>query len=314
MIVTPSYSIPKGVNSGIFSIIKQSYTDEIEMAIDVAKTNGWYVPLAGPYLPALNRLIIRLKDTGIMDLTDIFYNFSTNHQSSLTYLSTNQLTSIALNNQINQQVLIKDFIRINLKNPYKHTGQYLINASTQNLSVMHNGLVKAVGGGNTTEVFNTNYNVGTDSVTYTLDNASFSGFLLTGFTDGNFSSTGNAGFIDGITSVSTRFNPWNASNRHVGVINGTLHSIGPTVSTAVGHHSFERDSSSSTRYYRNGISVGTAANVSTSITPAPIYLYSRYGGQSLCSFRMGANLDSKKNLAMDKFYREFLVELGIPIL
>jgi hypothetical protein len=255
MIATPSYSIPKGVNSGAFGIFSSKYCKELDNVIDFAKSKQYIIPTEYQ-LNCLNIFILEMKSAGIWDRLDLIYIFGYNHP---TYF----------NNELNLQKYnegLLNFCLINLINPEKYHGE---RTSTNTDFAPYNtkkglrGLPTApVGHINTNYVYDVNYQRNDagiscyNAVTATTNNNVF------GRRDTTALRRDQIGMAFGGRNLIGNINT-------ADVVPGELN----TTLVYEGFHRVERTASNLTTYYLNGVQVGTHTTASqTQTSTIPFYL------------------------------------------
>jgi len=306
MIVTPSYSIPKGVNSGVFSI-PSKFCKEVEDAILVAKYLGYQLP-TDYQLRMLSFYINEQKLNGIWERADLVYLFGYNN------LLQNDIDKISDVTEIMREQNDFKFCDINLKNPSKYLGQRVIISSNVNCHHTNRGLFKAIGTNeNLPNEYLTGYDPSIDAVHFELNSASVTAFI--GFGEDGLNASNNstipAGIVDNVVNTGIRFNTWNGVNNRSGVLNNvTPENYGSASSNQNGYHHFERTASNALAWYLNSVSVQTRTGASTAIQAGEVRLVRRFSN-TLTFFRLGASLGSTLQKIDYQIFTEFKTKLGL---
>jgi hypothetical protein len=309
MIATPSYSIPKGVNSGVFGIVTGKFCKEVEYCIAVAKSKGYVLP-TDYQLRMLSYYINELKSNSIWSAFDLFYLFSYN-----SLLSNNNVKGTAVGNMLND-FNIGNFTKINLIEPDKYELQ---REDFSSPAGAWNPYYSKIGWDNSTNVssggkyFNTLWNPAL-ALKYSQNDAAITGFVE------NYNDRA-ACKIGGVqpSSGARGHIQLQANGTWTGSINSTANQNYSTGNASnIGYHHVQRTASNLTTWYHNNSSVGTStAASSTPPTDNFLILYNGNGGFSTVAlmpvglFRVGASLTEKQRKTDYELYINFRTQLGL---
>lgn len=263
MIVSPSYNIPQGINSGVFSYNTGKYCAEVEKLISVARYKGYILPTEYQ-LQCLDVLIKELISNKIFQTYDILYVYGYN--TLLKYGPKDADTSIyfSTTNSYNRPDFEK-FTLLNITNPDRFEATIVKSPTRYNYPFL-NELGHTMGrtgldfGG-----IDTGWIAKDHAVKWTQNNAG--GFIYTHQFEeiGNQPSFGvNDTTLNRTTIHLITNNGGNVAGRINGVnTNRTYVSAG--VSNGYGHHRLERTGASASQYYRDGVQLGSSTGSSASM-------------------------------------------------
>jgi hypothetical protein len=265
MIVTPSYSIPKGVNSGVFGIVTGKYCKEVEDVIAVAKSKGYLIP-SDFSLRIVSDCINELKSAGIWQYKDLLYWFSYNQ------LAMQNTTPIA-NQPFYPKSFVSEFTYLNYINPKLYECTRLGNAIYPQPVITNKGWKNFAPIGNI-GILDTNWVAKDNAIKYSRNSASFCFFIPEELNDITGSATSYiTGFRDGTNVRASEINPYNGTANVAGFINdlnpGNIN-IGASNSNPKknGYYCVERSASNLVTAYKDGVSIGTSTRASQTLLSA----------------------------------------------
>lgn len=242
-----SFSIPSGT----------SFDSDYQVILDKAVSLGYTLPSSNTQT-LQNTLLTSLKTDGVWDKLDIFYVFAVDNNAS-------------------------EFTTINWKNP-----NALVNTPTQSTLINSPAFTNKAGftGNGTDSYINTNYNPATQSINYTLNNASRyyfpHAFVGTTRVDGTSASSVNA-LVVGVT---------NTHRINCGI--NTLTTALP-VTSSINAKSIHRTSANDVSIYQ-GIIGSSSTQASTVIFNSNQHILnagSVFASHTVSAYAMGASMISE---------------------
>jgi len=311
MIATPSYSIPKGVNSGVFGIVTGKYCDELEAVIQYAKSKGYRLP-TNYQLTVISQLIGDLKDARIWQRYDLLYVLGLGNLNTMEVTTNDNLVTIFGQDKPG----VRDFTLINLKNPFLYEGTRIPGVDNRIPIWSYNGMRSPNNSGNGGAI-NTNYIYGEN---YKQNDAGFSFYCTK-----DISGTANNTVIGRADSTNNRRDVLGfgfASQNLSGAINRTNggNNYSATPVNTEGFHRLERTASNLTTYYRNALSIGTSTQASQTLTSdQPFYLgaINSTGTRSfafpriMTYFAIGSSLGSNLIRTETEIFKNYMVKVNI---
>jgi hypothetical protein len=322
MIVTPSYSIPKGVNSGVFSIVNRRYCKELEDVIAVAKSKCYQLP-TDYQLRVINFCINEKKSNGILERLDLFYLMGLNSLIVQDSFNTNLVR--LRSDSLKLESTIFPFCSLNIKNPISNqlTKEQGTTAQ-QGITSTRFGL-RCNGSGSTNwAALNTNWSP-SEGINYTQNNAHFSLLI-----NGDFPVTANGGnrclgIRNGSspthTSVLLNFQTSTSFAGHINRGANSTITFSSGMTNGYGQYVLERTASNLVTAYKNGTSVGTNTGASGALPSDRFYLFtenlggvpstsSLTSGANYVSFQLGASLGATLQKIDYEIMKEFRTRLG----
>lgn len=244
---------------------------ETQAIINRAVLEGFTLP-SNAIIKSIDTLILSMKTSGFWDKQDYILNFSYNN------------------------ALLTNFSRINWKNP------------SFALATLNGGLTYTINGfeGNGTNAYiDTNFQIGTNTVNYTLNNASFGGVIYKeGTSTVNFLNSGNNSPIDGLRNGNFDTQRINSSNNL---------NTGANM-TGIGFKHLNRLDSANIRLYNKEVILDRTQTVRASLTVNNQNLfrgfgfYSNLGASFYC---IGASITDIQANNFRTNYNNYLTSIGL---
>jgi hypothetical protein len=267
MIATPSYSIPKGVNSGVFGIVTGKYCKEVEDVIAFAKSKNY--PLPSEYvLRQLSVLINELRANGIFQISDALYI------PGLGDIRTDNVGFLGSGGGNDRRTaLFYEFSLINFINPQQYLGSRLVNPSAIRINYPYytkygwiNGQASGDGSADS-GLIDTNYNPSAAN-NWTQNSACVS-FFISALGVTSTTQLVTLGRLE--TNATVQCNLITSPDQARVMINtATGNQAGDLISISKrnGFFSCDRSASNLTTLYLDGVSVGSTVRASTNISAA----------------------------------------------
>jgi hypothetical protein len=256
MIVSPSYNIPQGVNSGVFSYNTGKYCAEVEKLISVALYKGYILP-TDYQLRCLDVLIKELISNKIFQTYDILYVYGYNTLLKYGPKDADVTTYFPTGNGYNRPDFEK-FTLLNITNPERFEATIVKSPSRNNYPFL-NELGHTMGrSGIDFGAIDTGWIAKDHAVKWQLNNAG--AFIYTHA----FQEVGGQpafGVHDSTVNRTTVSLQTNNSGAVTGRINGTVTNrtyVASGITSGAGHHRLERTGATASQYYRDGLQLGTS--------------------------------------------------------
>lgn len=218
------------------------YDASYQAVLDRAIALGYTLPSADQRAKQ-NRLILDLKAYGIWDLLDVLWVYANDGGAS--------------------------FAELNWKNPLSFQNSQVGSPTFTNNQGFTFGAASRL---------SSNWTPGVNGVNYTLNNSGFGCWINSDVGAASRCDMGCSNDIDGITNSMSLFSR-NGSNVAATRINDNVAlSTGGTITTSVGFYHSKRTTSTARALFKNGSSIASDTQVSTSIPSVQMYIGSSNGG------------------------------------
>jgi hypothetical protein len=276
MILTPSYSIPKGINSAVFSINNGKYCERLQNVIAHALSKGYILPTQYQ-LRCINFLLNELEYNKIIETYDLLYILGFNSLRSYNR------KYIPAEFNVGRPYIIDTTIKfasINYINPNKNE-LIRIQGSRDNYPYYGpKGIVgNSSGISNIFSGWNTQFLFGVDNIKWIQNNAGFSFYAAYDLDEAGTGNNWVCGLRDSVNLRTyircTRLNGTNFQF-NINATTTTLANIANTNLQKLGWFRIERSASNLSTLYIDGNQIGTATQASGTLIPTthPLILQS----------------------------------------